>query len=165
MNFFQLECFVEAVEKGSFAEVAAAMHVTQPTITYQINNLESELEEKLFVRTRKGVAATRAGQLFCEDARVILSQYYQALNRFRHAASPAESVIRVGFTRFPDNYELSVDLWTLPLEDEQCEEECVFSIWNPQNKLLVSDTLSLTDIVDKLISIYKQTKEEMTAGE
>ena len=66
---------------------------------------------------------------------------------------------------FPDNYELSVDLWTLPLEDEQCEEECVFSIWNPQNKLLVSDTLSLTDIVDKLISIYKQTKEEMTAGE
>ena len=106
MNFFQLECFVEAVEKGSFAEVAAAMHVTQPTITYQINNLESELEEKLFVRTRKGVAATRAGQLFCEDAQVILSQYYQALNRFRHAASPAESVIRVGFTRFPDNYEL-----------------------------------------------------------
>ena len=106
MNFFQLECFVEAVEKGSFAEVAAALHVTQPTITYQINNLESELEEKLFVRTRKGVEATRAGQLFCEDAREILACYYRAIDRFRHAVSPAESVIRVGFTRYPDNYDL-----------------------------------------------------------
>ena len=45
MNFFQLEYFVMAVEKSSFAEVASAMHVTQPTITYQIGNLEDELGE------------------------------------------------------------------------------------------------------------------------
>ena len=64
MNFFQLECFVSAVEKRSFAEVASAMHVTQPTITYQINNLEEELKEKLFLRTKKGVETTPAGRLF-----------------------------------------------------------------------------------------------------
>ena len=106
MNFFQLECFVSAVEKGSFVEVAAAMHVTQPTITYQINNLEDELEEKLFLRTKKGVEATRAGQLFYQDACGILAQYRRALDRFRHAASLSDSVIRFGFTRLPDNYDV-----------------------------------------------------------
>lgn len=106
MNFFQLECFVSAVEKGSFAEVAASMHVTQPTITYQINNLEDELGEKLFLRTKKGVEATRAGELFYQDARGILEQYRRALDRFRHASARTDTVIRLGFTRYPDNYDI-----------------------------------------------------------
>ena len=75
MNFFQLECFVMAVDKGSFAEVASAMHVTQPTITYQITNLEEELEEKLFLRTKRGIEVTRAGRLFYTDAQGILGSY------------------------------------------------------------------------------------------
>ena len=106
MNFFQLECFVMAVEKKSFAEVAAAMHVTQPTITYQMNNLEEELEEKLFSRTKRGVEATRAGQVFYDDARGILAEYHHALEHFRHALSLTDAVIRVGFTRPPDNYDI-----------------------------------------------------------
>lgn len=106
MNFFQLECFVMAVEKRSFVEVASAMHVTQPTITYQINNLEEELEEKLFLRTKRGVEVTRAGKLFYDDARSILEQYHHALDHFRHAVALSDSVIRVGFTRPPDNYDI-----------------------------------------------------------
>ena len=106
MNFFQLECFVSAVEKGSFAEVAAALHVTQPTITYQINNLEEELGEKLFLRTKKGVGTTRAGRLFYQDALGILEQYRHALDRFRQTASRPNAVIRLGFTRLPDNYDV-----------------------------------------------------------
>lgn len=106
MNFFQLECFISAVEKGSFGEVATALHVTQPTITYQINNLEDELEEKLFRRTKRGVETTRAGRLFYEDALGILERYHRALERFRHARSLSASVIRLGFTRLPDNYDL-----------------------------------------------------------
>ncbi len=106
MNFFQLECFVMAVEKRSFAEVASAMHVTQPTITYQITNLEEELEETLFRRTKRGVEVTRAGHLFYEGAQDILAHYREALRRFRHTVSLPETVIRVGFTRFPDNYDI-----------------------------------------------------------
>ena len=106
MNFFQLECFVMAVEKGSFAEVASSLHVTQPTITYQITNLEEELEEKLFSRTKRGVTVTRAGKLFYKDACGILENYHHALQHFRHAVSLPETVIRVGFTRYPDNYDI-----------------------------------------------------------
>ena len=106
MNFFQLECFVSAVEKGSFAEVAAALHVTQPTITYQINNLEDELGKKLFRRMQKGVEATAAGQLFYEDATAILERYRSALERFRYGAEVSAPVIRLGFTRLPDNYDI-----------------------------------------------------------
>lgn len=106
MNFFQLECFVLAVEKGSFAEVASALHVTQPTITYQITNLEEELEEKLFLRSKRGVEVSRAGRLFYEDACGILENYRRALQHFRHAVSLPETVIRLGFTRYPDNYDI-----------------------------------------------------------
>ena len=106
MNFFQLECFVLAVEKSSFAEVASVMHVTQPTITYQITNLEEELEEKLFLRTKRGVEATREGLLFYENAKDILKAYHHAIDHFKHAVSMKDSVIRLGFTRSPDNYDI-----------------------------------------------------------
>ncbi len=106
MNFFQLECFILAVEKESFAEVASAMHVTQPTITYQITNLEEELEEKLFLRTKRGVEVTREGKIFYENAKDILDHYHLALSHFKHAISAKENVIRLGFTRPPDNYDI-----------------------------------------------------------
>lgn len=105
MNFFQLECFEMAVEKSSFIEVATAMHVTPPTITYQITNLEDELGEELFIRNRKGVEATRAGLIFYEHAKNMLAVYRNALSSFKHAVSEAESVIHIGFTRPPDNYD------------------------------------------------------------
>ena len=106
MNFFQLECFINAVEQGSFADVASKMHVTQPTITYQIANLEDELEVKLFTRDRRRVSVTRAGRVFFEDAKSILAQYHRSLEHFHHAMTLPDTVIRVGYTRYPDNYDI-----------------------------------------------------------
>lgn len=104
MNFFQLECFKTAIENSSFVEAANRMHVTSPTITYQITNLEDELGEALFHRSPKGVAPTAAGKLFYDEAVKILAQYHSAILQFKKAVGNTEMVIRLGFTRPPDNY-------------------------------------------------------------
>lgn len=105
MNFFQLECFKAAMENSSFVIAANIMHVTSPTITYQISNLEDELKETLFVRNAKGVTPTQAGYAFYDAALGILNQYHSSLSRFKNCLSSDDSVIRIGFTRPPDNFE------------------------------------------------------------
>ncbi len=106
MNFFQLECFTAAIENSSFVEAANRMHVTSPTITYQITNLEDELGEALFHRIPKGVAPTAAGRVFYGEALKILEQYHSAIRQFKKAVGNTDMVIRLGFTRPPDNYAI-----------------------------------------------------------
>ena len=60
---------------------------------------------------------------------------------------------------FDDTHNISIDMGTIPYEDEECEEECVFSIFNDKT-LLVADTLSLTEIVDRLLSVFEKQNNE-----
>ena len=82
MNTFQLACFVAVAETCSFARAGERLHVTQPTVTYQIKMLEQELGTALFYRSTRNVALTQNGQLFLEDARQILALEQQAKARF-----------------------------------------------------------------------------------
>lgn len=110
MNFYQLECFVRAIEHGNFAEAASDLYVTQPTMTYQITNLEEELNVRLFYRTKRGVVPTKAGLVFYEDAKSLLARYSQAVERVKSVEAEAGQVLNIGFSRYPDNYEFMASI-------------------------------------------------------
>jgi DNA-binding transcriptional LysR family regulator len=57
----QARSFLAVAEEGSLSAAAAALGVTQPTITRQIAALETELNITLFERTGRSVALTRPG--------------------------------------------------------------------------------------------------------
>lgn len=157
MNFFQLECFEMAVEKNSFIDVAMAMHVTPPTITYQITNLEEELGESLFLRSRKGVEVTHAGKLFYQDCKDILRQYRLSLEHFKHAVSQTDTVIRVGYTRPPDNYEFHTALHRFRADNPNIIVDFV------QDEI-VADTESVDKQFDLLLH-YKHDLQEFSRFE
>ena len=46
--------FLEIVRTGSFVAAAERLHVTQTTITARVQNLEQQLDCRLFVRNRAG---------------------------------------------------------------------------------------------------------------
>lgn len=69
MNTFQLHCFLAVAETLSFARAADRMNITQPSITHQIQSLETELNVKLFHRTTRRVEITPAGDALLDDAR------------------------------------------------------------------------------------------------
>ncbi|MGW6460491.1 LysR family transcriptional regulator [Streptomyces sp. NPDC055078] len=65
----QIEYFVAVVDSGGFGRAAAELHVTQPTLSQAMAQLERELGEQLFRRTSKGVVLTPAGKAAIEPAR------------------------------------------------------------------------------------------------
>ncbi len=64
MEIGQLEAFLKAVHLHSFSQAAAAIGVTQPSLSARILALESELGEPLFHRVGRGVRLTDAGREF-----------------------------------------------------------------------------------------------------
>lgn len=81
MDLRVLEYFLAAAQEGNITNAAASLHVSQPTVSRQLKELEEELGKTLFVRTNRNVQLTEEGILFKETAENILMLYDKAHNR------------------------------------------------------------------------------------
>lgn len=78
MDLRVLEYFLAAAEEENISRAAQLLHVSQPTVSRQLMDLEYELGKKLFIRTNKKVMLTPDGLLFRETAQDILRLYDKA---------------------------------------------------------------------------------------
>lgn len=62
MDFKNLNSFIEVAELGSFTQAAEKLGYSQPTISFQIRQLEEELNTRLFDRINHTIALTSQGQ-------------------------------------------------------------------------------------------------------
>lgn len=69
LNFHQLHIFYTVADKGSFSAAAAALHMTQPAVTMQVQSLEDYFGTKLFQRSTKRIELTEAGKTLLPYAR------------------------------------------------------------------------------------------------
>ena len=89
MDIDQAKTFLAIAAHGSFLEAAKRLHVTQSTVSARVQNLESELGTRLFIRNRAGASLTPAGQRFLQHAKTLVLTVEQARydvglpNRFR----------------------------------------------------------------------------------
>jgi DNA-binding transcriptional LysR family regulator len=60
----QIEAFLEVARRQNLSRAAEALFVSQPTLTARLQSLEAALGEQLFVRTRRGMRLTEAGDAF-----------------------------------------------------------------------------------------------------
>jgi LysR family transcriptional regulator, hydrogen peroxide-inducible genes activator len=73
MEIHQLRYFVAVAEEGSFSHAAEREHVSQPSLSQQIQKLEAELNQQLFDRLPRSVVLTEAGRSLLPYARQILT--------------------------------------------------------------------------------------------
>jgi DNA-binding transcriptional LysR family regulator len=73
MELRQLTYFVAITEERNFTRAAQRIPIAQPAISQQIRRLESELGERLFVRDRRGITLTAAGEALLPHARAMLA--------------------------------------------------------------------------------------------
>ena len=85
MELRQLKYFSVLAEELNFNRAAARLHISQPPLTRQIQQMESELGTQLFLRLPKGLELTGAGQTLLDDARRILGLMGAAKERAEKA--------------------------------------------------------------------------------
>jgi LysR family hydrogen peroxide-inducible transcriptional activator len=78
MELHQLRYFVAVAETGNFTRASERCHVTQPSLSQQVLNLEREVGHKLFHRLGRRAVLTEAGNTFLERARRILFEVENA---------------------------------------------------------------------------------------
>ncbi|MBS1676202.1 MAG: LysR family transcriptional regulator [Actinobacteria bacterium] len=73
MTLRQLEYVLAVADTQSFTQAAVRMHVSQPSLSQQIQVLEAEIGGALFDRPPKPVRLTNAGRAFVAEARVAVA--------------------------------------------------------------------------------------------
>ncbi|HMU53451.1 MAG TPA: LysR substrate-binding domain-containing protein [Nitrospira sp.] len=68
MELRHLRYFIAVATAKNFTRAAEAMHVSQPSLSVQIRDLEEELGARLFDRLGRSIALTQAGLVFLEHA-------------------------------------------------------------------------------------------------
>ena len=68
MDLKDLRYFAAIADSGSMTAAAKALHVSQPTLTVSMQNLEEQLKTQLFVRERSGVRLTATGDELLKHA-------------------------------------------------------------------------------------------------
>lgn len=73
MEIRVLNYFVEMANKKSLTKAAKKLHVTQPTLSKQLKDLENELGQKLFTRSNYSINLTPEGEILYKRAVDILN--------------------------------------------------------------------------------------------
>src|SRR5579862_1442387 len=105
MDLRQLR-YVEAVaRRASFTRAAEELHVAQPALSLTIRSLEAELGVRLFDRTSRRVRPTDAGEALAGEARRILREADQIVDRMAEYAGAVRGRVTVSIW-----YHLDPDL-------------------------------------------------------
>lgn len=81
LDIIQLRTFVAIDECGGFGRAAAALHMSQPTVSQHVRSLERRLQQPLVQREGRRAKFTLAGERLLGEARRILAVHDEALAR------------------------------------------------------------------------------------
>jgi DNA-binding transcriptional LysR family regulator len=98
MELRHLRYFLAVADEGSFTRAAARLHVTQPSLSQQIRQLERMVGGELFMRSkgRRGVTLTEVGQILAHEARGILDHVDRSFDIVHRAVEDRPKLLRIG---------------------------------------------------------------------
>src|SRR5580704_16521092 len=92
----QLQYVVAVAEELSFRRAAARCHVSQPSLSAQLAQVEGALGVRLFERAHKRVLVTGAGRDLVDRAKRLLVEADEIVRSAQRAADPLSGTIRLG---------------------------------------------------------------------
>lgn len=96
MNLRELETFLILYETCSFTKTALKLGIAQPAVSRQINNLEAELGQTLFQRTKKSVRPTEEATQLLLTFAPLISQMKESWSGFKDKKKDLSGLIRIG---------------------------------------------------------------------
>lgn len=101
-----LRYFVAVAEELSFGRAACALHISQPPLSRQIQDLERSLGAQLLNRSSRSVSLTAAGKMFFAESKRILAQVNRSVATVRSVMAAQAGRLDIGFSVFLESYFL-----------------------------------------------------------
>lgn len=96
MEIRVLRYFLEIARENNMSRAAETLHVSQPTLSKQMKDLESELGKKLFRRGSTGITLTDEGMLLRKRAEDILAMVDKTADEFRELDNITGGEVHIG---------------------------------------------------------------------
>lgn len=96
MELRVLHYFLTIAREGSITNAANVLHVTQPTLSRQIHDLEEELGQRLFVRGSRNMSFTAEGMILRKRAEEIISMVDKTEAEFHSMSNVVSGDIYIG---------------------------------------------------------------------
>ena len=96
MELRVLKYFLTVADEGNITRAADILHVTQPTLSRQLMELEDELGTALLIRGKRSVTLTDEGFLFKQQAEMIVELSDKLEHTFKDQKDVVCGTIRIG---------------------------------------------------------------------
>lgn len=96
MEIRVLRYFLAVAREGSLTGASAFLHITQPTLSRQIKDLEDELGQKLFTRGSHNMTLTKEGFIFRKRAEEIIAMVDKTEEEFQAMETDISGDIYIG---------------------------------------------------------------------
>ena len=97
MSIQRLPVFLSAAEHLNFTKAAKEQCISQTAVSQQIKLLEEEIGFQLFVREKRGVSLTAAGESFYHQCRILMNQFYLAILKGERLSQDNFTALHIGF--------------------------------------------------------------------
>lgn len=98
MELRHLRYFVAVAETLNYRKASELLHVSQPTLSSQIQDLEFELGVRLLDRNTRGVRLTDSGAAFLKAVRAALAKVQDATDSVRNTQRAPKERLVIGYT-------------------------------------------------------------------
>ena len=102
MDVRQLRYFIAVAEHLNFTVAAKHLFVAQSAVSQQIADLERKIGVQLFVRNKRSVKLTKAGNVLLKEANNLIKKFEEAIEKTRQAEQGIIGSLNIGFLGYTE---------------------------------------------------------------
>lgn len=140
MNYDALKTFVTLAVVRHFTKTAQLLHISQPSVSLHIKNLEQQFDTELFIRSSKLFKITPTGEILYHRAKQIISIYEQTKQDIMEHHHHIKGILKIGAS-------FTIGEYILP--------ELLFKMGKQYPKLTIEVTIGNTDEVVQAVHLLK----------
>jgi len=96
LNYDELKTFVTLAEVKNFTKTAETLHMSQPSVSLHIKNLEKEFQTQLFLRSPKFLKITPTGEILYDRAKQMITIYEQTKQDILEYDNAIKGELKIG---------------------------------------------------------------------
>ncbi len=143
MTLHQLRVFQQVAREKSFSRAAKSLFISQPSVSYQVRELERELRVELFSQSGRRIALTQAGQILHEHTQRVQALLDDAQLAIQELRGLERGVLRVGASTTAGIYVLPEILGAFKHDHPKIEIRLEIGNWRQVQGRLLENEIDL----------------------